>query len=329
MPDHALGLIQSRLQLGKSMNKIILTCIALVCSGPSQAAETIKVKWDGNYPYNKSTIWDKNKPALDRGNIFSAWTKNFKNGSPQEWGAITTTGVLNAELYKPLDVGTFPYVVFMHGCTGMTTVVKEWIAGFAKTLNEHHIGLLAVDSFTTRYVDDSCGNPDPYWGRRRADDAASALDYLVNNKLAKQGQVFVMGQSNGALSAIMAVNERIALRRHQFKAAIALEPQCGSLPMEKFIAPIFFILAEDDNVTPPQSCIELAKRRSKHPMQVLVMRGATHSYMYKQAGGRRVSTDPNRFGWVSEYNEEKSKILVDTILTFLRNQTIEPKIEYR
>jgi len=62
-------------------------------------------------------------------------------------------------------------VVVLHGCDGLSTLSKEWTQHVADVLNAQGIGAMVFDSFTTRYVDNSCCLADLHWGRRRSDDA--------------------------------------------------------------------------------------------------------------------------------------------------------------
>ena len=134
----------------------------------------------------------------------SGFSKNFKNGTPQEFGDVKKDGELKAEIITPKDTtGPVPFMIVMHGCGGMDTVTKEWAHRVSDQLTAEGLGVLVLDSYTTRYVDNSCGMPDFHWGRRRADDAYSALDYLIENKLAKPNEVYLMGYSNGGIATLI------------------------------------------------------------------------------------------------------------------------------
>jgi dipeptidyl aminopeptidase/acylaminoacyl peptidase len=52
-------------------------------------------------------------------------------------------------------------------------------------------------------VDRTCGPADLHWGPRRADDAYSALDYLIEKKLAKADEVYLVGYSNGGTTTLV------------------------------------------------------------------------------------------------------------------------------
>lgn len=308
------------------MNKFILACIMLACCSTSEAAETIKIKWDGNHPHNKSLRFDDKKPVNAWPNVQAGWSTNFNNGSPQEFGAIKKDGELNITLYKAGNTPT-PFVVFLHGCSGLPTVVKEFTQELAWMLNAQGVGLAVVDSFTTRFVDDVCGIPGPHWARRRADDAASTLDYLIDNRYARKDQVYVMGQSNGGTTAIAAVSSRMLDRKNRFAAVISLEGGCNAgFPYEKsfsFYAPIYMLLAELDEINPLSDCLTLAK---KFPgkIQMEVLKGSHHGYLFKQPPGK------SKWGWATGYDDRSTKMAMGLISQFIKNPKISAgQVTYR
>lgn len=147
--------------------------------------------------------------------------------APEEFAEVQKEGELNAFIYSPKDVrGPTPFVILLHGCGGLGTEAKEWAAHVATLLNKEGVGVLALDSFTTRYVDRTCGPADLHWGRRRADDAYSALDYLIEKKLANE--VYLMGYSNGGTTTLVSMTTQEADHPHHFAAAFAV-PQVAAL----------------------------------------------------------------------------------------------------
>jgi hypothetical protein len=111
------------------------------------------------------------------------------------------------------------------GCDGLSTLAKEWGAHVGDVLSKEGIGVLVLDSYTTRYVDRSCGLSDQHWGRRRADDAYSALNYLIDKKLAKADEVSIMGFSNGGLASLMAMTKKLDDHPHHFAAGFPIVPK--------------------------------------------------------------------------------------------------------
>jgi dienelactone hydrolase len=189
-------------------------------------AETVKIKWNGNYPHNSAKIWSRDNPHD------SGYSRNFKNGTPQEFDQVQKDGELNAEILLPKDTtGPVPFMLILHSCTGLHDVEK-WAHDTAKQLNDQGIGALILDSFTTRYVDMSCGTPDLHWGRRRAEDAFSALDYLVGRKLAKPSEIYVMGRSGGGTTSLVAMTKTMDYHKYRFGAGFPIEPACFSVTLK-------------------------------------------------------------------------------------------------
>ena len=304
---------------------IALTILVMIVSPAFAEPEYVRFTWDGNYPHNKPALWDKSKGPLDRKNIAAGWSNYFNAGSPSESNRIEKSGELEGTLYRAAN-GPTPFVIWMHGCNGLPKVVEDWTVDLAKLLNDLGIGVLVPNSHSRRFVLDTCGSPDPHWGRRRADDAGSALDYLIANKLAKRDQVYVMGQSNGGLTSLTAVTNQMLDRKNRFAAAFAMEPQCGTMQQQTFYAPIFFLLAEQDDANQPGPCIELAKKRHRHPMQVVVMKGAFHSYMFKIVP---TTVTYGQYTWRSGHDERAAKIGMEIIAAFFQNPTVNKSVEFK
>ena len=161
----------------------------------SANAELVKIKWNGSFPHNKDQLYSKQNPHL------SAWTTKFHNGAPEEIGKIQDGGQLIGDIRLPKGQGPFPFIVLLHGCTGLAPVMP-WVNETAKFLVERGIGVLALDSFRPRSVKRSCGEGDYRWAVRRAEDAFSALDYLLERKIAIPEKVYVMGRSNSCATLL-------------------------------------------------------------------------------------------------------------------------------
>jgi hypothetical protein len=124
----------------KSIFPLMLLLFSAVAS-----AEEVKIKWKGDYAHNSDKRWSKDNP------YDSGFSKNFKNGTPQEFGDVQKDGELNGFVFSPKDRrGPVPFVVVMHGCDGMTTSEKEWTAHVADVLNKEGIGALVLDSYTRK-----------------------------------------------------------------------------------------------------------------------------------------------------------------------------------
>jgi hypothetical protein len=123
----------------RHMKSIFLLMLLLFSAAAS--AEEVKFKWKGDYAHNSDKPWTRDNP------YDSGFSKNFKNGTPQEFGEVKKDGELKGYVYSPKDTkGPAPFVVVMHGCDGMVTSEKEWTQHVADMLNKAGIGALVLDS---------------------------------------------------------------------------------------------------------------------------------------------------------------------------------------
>lgn len=288
--------------------------IALLCLFSSaQGGEFITIPWKGDYPHNNEKIWSKDYTL--------GWSANFMNGTPEEGGVVQKHGSLKAELFRPKGSGPFPFVILLHGCAGYEKVARTWAAEYAKALNNIGFGALALDSFSTRKVKESCGPSDGHWGRRRSEDAYSALDYLVEAGLADKNQVYLIGRSNGGLAVLMALEDIMAVHHpNKFAGGFSLVPACAGKKTAKFYAPLVAFVAGNDDANAPSHCIEMAqmRRTNSPPLSVTVYKTALHGYM---------DNLPSRtfHGWRMGYDPAAAADTKATVLESLRNRmtTIE------
>src|SRR5256885_1624911 len=57
--------------------------------------------------------------------------------------------------------------------------------------------------------------------------AYSALDYLIEKKLAKADEIYLMGYSNGGTTTLVSMTTQEADHPHHFAAAFAVAPGCS------------------------------------------------------------------------------------------------------
>jgi predicted peptidase len=161
-------------------------------------------------------------------------------------------GEIEARLFRPAVSGEAPYVVFMHGCGGLAL---ERVSHWAKFYNQRRVGFLMVDSLATRKVEKPCLSPPPGWIRRRADDAASALEWLSAQPYVKTDRIAIMGQSQGGASTLLALHEGTAGARG-FVGGIAMYPGCARANNNKvrLAKPVLVLIGSEDAATPPADC---------------------------------------------------------------------------
>jgi dienelactone hydrolase len=123
-------------------------------------------------------------------------------------------------------------------------------------------GVLILDSSTIRGVtgDGICVDPSQLeWARRRADDAYSALDWLVETGKADPNRVYVLGRSNGAttsliITSLIIMNKKIgSIQKNKFAAAFPMQPSCAYIKYVEYYAPVHLFLLKRTPRPIPQS----------------------------------------------------------------------------
>jgi dienelactone hydrolase len=282
-------------------------------------AETIKIPWKGDYSFNTSKPWSRENP------YDSGYSTLFNAGAPEEYDVIKEKGELNVEIMLPKDVkGPVPFIIVMHGCAGMFTAEKEWAQVVAAKFNPLGIGVLSLDSFTTRLVDSTCGKGDLHWGRRRAEDAYSALDYLIGRKLAKPSQVYLMGESNGGTTTLVAMSKVMSYHKNKFAAGFPVVPSCISVTLKygDYYNPMIMFVAEKDGANLPEYCFEMMKKKRSRPLQMIVYKDVLHSYVLNQ------QVYFSRGHWIG-YNERADKDTLDTVLAAIQTRNFGKGTEFR
>jgi dienelactone hydrolase len=265
----------------------------------------------------------------------SGFSKNFLNGTPEEGGKVQKDGELWVETLLPENTtGPIPFMVVMHGCLGMSTLTTAWTHHIATLLNAEGFGVLILDSYTTRHVDSTCGMPDFHWGRRRADDAYSALDYLVEHNLAKPDEVYLTGQSNGGLTTLVAMSKQESDHKYQFAAGFPIVPSCVNLPTKAgdYYRPMIIFAGEKDDANPSKYCIEMLKKRRATPIQLIIYKDANHGFMedYKARVVKGwTDSQGNDHIWHLSYNPVAENNMMQTIISTLKTKRFSNGVEFR
>jgi dienelactone hydrolase len=299
--------------------RILLIATIVLCFSPANA-DQFKIPWKGDYAHNSIKHWSKDNP------YDSGFSKNFKNGAQEEFGDVQKDGELNAEVLLPKDTkGPVPFMIVLHGCDGLSTLEKEWTHHIADLLIPEGFGLLILDSYTTRYVDNSCGKGDLHWGRRRADDAYSALDYLVEHKLANPSEVYLMGYSNGGTTTLVSMTKKENDHKYRFAAGFPIAPSCVSVTLKygDYYGPMVVFIADQDDANDPKQCREMLKKNRSVPVQLIEYQGANHGFP--------VNAPAHDFmGWHLSYNPAAEKDMMQTITSAIKaKKFIKSGVEVR
>jgi dienelactone hydrolase len=285
--------------------------LALLLATPAQA-ETVDIKWNAGDPIKSSEPW----LVTDGGGYVNGWSKNFLDGTVEERRKVAAEGVLKAEIIKPKgSKGPIPFVILLHGCSGMNPLLWKWARSYADVIVAQGYGALILDSFTTRSVAGICTDPSQLnWARRRADDAYSALDYLIDKNLAVPDKVFVLGRSNGATTSLIVMNKRISeLHSNKFAGAFLLQPSCLYMRTAEFYGPLHLYLAEKDDATSPTLCLTMKAGMERTSLvETIVFKDAFHGFEDK--------VPPYKlYGWRMGYNAAAATGTIKAFTSVLRD----------
>lgn len=164
------------------------------------------------------------------------------------------TATIRGELQFPKGNGPFPVVILMHPCGGLERVALGSLRAHAAELGRAGFATLILDSYGSRGLTggDACGK---WTAPFRRDDAFNAMAILMSNPRISRENVFLVGQSDGAIAALLSAkgsNER------QFRAVGAYYPECKLLAGIEYVirSPLIVFVAEKDDWTPPSECIK-------------------------------------------------------------------------
>jgi len=183
---------------------------------------------------------------------------------------------VEAYLSKPEGGGPFPAIVYLHGCGGLSKSTRDDIATL---MTGWGYVTLAVDSFATRGLKDSCYN----LPSAREGDALAALRYLSAQGFVDPQRIAAMGSSQGASVALQMVSTRpnfFAVPDDlKFKAVVAYYPLCSDAT-EQLTRPTLILIGELDDWTPASDCERwMARRTGKGaPVKLVIYPGAYHGF---------------------------------------------------
>jgi dienelactone hydrolase len=180
-------------------------------------------------------------------------------------------------LSKPDGSGPFPAVVYLHGCSGLSENTRNRIGGLMRGWG--YVSL-AVDSFSTRSIKDSCDQMMPF----RQADALGALLYLSKLSFIDPKRIAVVGSSQGGMTALKlasthSVNLFAIPDELKFRAAVAYYPLCG-FATEQLTIPTIVLIGELDDWSSAKDCERWMERRAGKgaPVKLVLYAGAYHAF---------------------------------------------------
>lgn len=192
---------------------------------------------------------------------------------------------VEATLYIPRRArAPMPVVIIAPSSSGVEEVREIY---YAKELVKAGIAALVLDSFSSRGLTDSLYDQSELDAWDIENDAIAALMELDADERFDSDRIAIMGVSKGGT---VAMDTALTIRRKwmgvkdlAFAAHIAISPDCTwtTRSAASTGASILFLLAELDDQTPAQPCLEQASRivAAGNPnVQTKVYQGAHHAW---------------------------------------------------
>lgn len=193
---------------------------------------------------------------------------------------------LRGQLYLPSRSGRAPAVVLMHGCGGWQPSVLRGLDAHAKYLAGRGFVVLNLDSFGPRGQAGGtvCASTRRLAQARdyRTGDAFDALRFLKAQPFVDGDRIFLVGQSNGGSTAMIAALQRTQSRHvgnsSGFRGVVALYPWCGAMGTLRptLRSPLLIIGGALDDWVPPGDCQRMQGRGAELRTQVYA--NAAHSF---------------------------------------------------
>jgi dienelactone hydrolase len=245
------------------MRKQVAACLALATLVTAHCAQTICAAADelirlGSAPYIMGQI--QQRQARERGEM-----------------PANAPATIEAYLSKPDGNGPFPAVVYLHGCNGLSIIVRQRMA---ELITGWGYVALVVDSFTSRGIRESCHELMP----ARQGDALGALIYLSKLLFVDPRRIAVMGSSQGGIVALQLASTRdvkifAVPDGLTFKAAVAYYPLCG-VATQQLSIPTIILIGELDDWSPAKDCERWMQWRAGKgaPVKLVVYPGTYHAF---------------------------------------------------
>jgi len=164
-----------------------------------------------------------------------------------------------------------PTVIIAHGCDGLTTSsYNQW----ARLVHSWGYNTILNDSFSKRWVGDTCGNIGKVTANERANDMIEIAKFVKQQPWHK-GKIAVIGFSHGGSTVL---NLAAIKEQTEIAAVVAYYPGCFRSVVGRDIS-TFYIPAQmhiglDDDWTAPGYCGDLTRFQGGGYLYF----GATHAF---------------------------------------------------
>jgi len=210
---------------------------------------------------------------------------------PATFAKVQDLVLPHLQVLLPDTDGASPAVLMFHGCGG----VKPSLQRRARELVALGYAAIIVDSFTGRGLDwEKVCDGRALFGDQRAADVLVAIEYARNHARIAPDELFLAGYSHGGWAVLESITYNGALPRGLEDSpdeplagvlgAIAWYPYCGVATHFRAgwesALPVLMLLAAEDEITPSEPCVEIAKRQAAagKPVEWRVFEHVSHGF---------------------------------------------------
>lgn len=192
---------------------------------------------------------------------------------------------VKAELFRPKMEGRLPAAVIINSSGGVHEQIEPY---YARVLASHGVAALVVDSFMPRGVRRTSDDQSRVDQAKSDADAVAGYRWLAQQPWVDPSRIVVMGVSRGGEAALKTA---LLVSRHwlgaedtRFAAHVAIVPGGCNVRLQDTRttgAPIFFMMAELDDITPTNLCQSYAdaiRAAGNKSVRVAVYYGVYHAY---------------------------------------------------
>jgi len=179
----------------------------------------------------------------------------------------------------PEGKGSFPTIILLHGCAGVTTGHHNW----AKLIKDWGYVVFIVDSLNPRSTNNVCLRDCDASPIKRAYDTYGAVKYLQQLQYVDGKNIGIMGFSQGAATGLKAIQKNILISAKMesipIKASVLFYPWCDAALDNNIAIPTLILIGDKDDWTPSNSCVDLKNLLPNSEMlDLIVYEDATHSF---------------------------------------------------
>lgn len=180
---------------------------------------------------------------------------------PPKWSAT-----ISGWFVKPKGNGPFPTIIFLHACAGLSKPSGDSISAHANYMKKYGFASFVLDSFSARKLSGGQICKGTYVTRLayefRVDDAFNALRRIQKIDFVSKDNIFLVGQSHGAGSAMIAARADANKHDEAFRAVAAYYPPCRHLGFNsKLKSPLIAFGGGRDDWASFDTCQHVAKHK--------------------------------------------------------------------